>query len=128
SDRIEEQGIVAFVTNGGWLDGNTAAGVRKSFEDEFSAVYVYDLRGNQRMTGDLRLRQGGVIFEATGGSGGSRAPISIMVLVNEPTHKGPAKIHYHDIGEYLSTRDKLDLIHEAGSYQNLEWEEVKIGR
>lgn len=125
SDRIEEQGVVAFVTNGGWLDSNTSAGLRKCFEEEFSAVYVYDLRGNQRMSGDLRLKQGGVIFDAVGGSGGSRAPITIMLLVKDPSHQGPAKIYYHDIGDYLSTQEKLDLIQKAGSYKNLEWEVIK---
>ena len=119
SDRIEEQGIVAFVTNGGWLDGNTAAGVRKSFEDEFSAVYVYDLRGNANTQGELRRTEGGSVF-----GGGTRTPITLMVLVKDPKHQGPAKVYYHDIGDYLSTKEKLDSIHDAGSYQKLEWEEI----
>lgn len=120
SDRIEEQGVVAFVTNGGWLDGNTSAGVRKCFEEEFSAVYVYDLRGNANTSGELRRTEGGSVF-----SEGTRTPIVVTLLVKDPNHQGPAKIYYHDIGDYLSTQEKLDLIQEAGSYKNLEWEVIK---
>ncbi|WP_311950464.1 type ISP restriction/modification enzyme [Halomonas piscis] len=125
SDRIKKQGIVAFITNAGWLDGNTTAGLRKCFSDEFSAIYVFDLRGNQRMSGDLRLQQGGVIFDAIGGSGGSRAPIAITLLVKTPGHTGPAEIHYHDIGDYLSTREKLDRIADFGSYRAMPWQPIQ---
>src|SRR5699024_9358265 len=59
SDRIGDAGIVAFVSNGGWLDGNSASGVRLSFEQDFNHIYVYNLRGNQR--GDWR-REGGKVF------------------------------------------------------------------
>ena len=45
-------GIVAFVSNGAWLDGNAQDGFRKSIENEFSKVYVFNLRGNCRKSGD----------------------------------------------------------------------------
>jgi predicted helicase len=46
ADRIKDEGIVCFVTNGGWIDGNTMDGFRKTLQDEFSDVYVFNLRGN----------------------------------------------------------------------------------
>ena len=46
SDRISDQGVVAFVTNGSWIDGNVDAGVRACLAEEFSSVYVLNLRGN----------------------------------------------------------------------------------
>ena len=52
SDRIGDQGVVAFVSNNGWVDGNTADGLRKTFTDEFSDIWVYNLRGNQRTAGE----------------------------------------------------------------------------
>src|SRR5699024_238697 len=99
--------------------GNTSSGVRKCFEDEFSAVYVFDLRGNQRTSGELSRMEGGKIFGS-----GSRDPIAITILVKTPDHVGPAKVFYHDIGDYLSTRKKLDLITEAGGHRGLEWEVI----
>jgi predicted helicase len=40
TDRIGDSGVVAFVSNGGWIDGNTADGIRLSLADEYSHVYV----------------------------------------------------------------------------------------
>ena len=62
SDRIKEQGIVAFVTNGSWIDGNVDAGVRACLAEEFSSIYVLNLRGNQRTQGEVSRREGGKVF------------------------------------------------------------------
>ena len=99
SDRIDRKtgGIVAFVSNAGWLDGNAMDGMRKCLEEEFSAIYVFNLRGNQRTSGELSRREGGKIFGS-----GSRTPIAITVLLKNPAHTGKALIQYHDIGDYLS--------------------------
>ena len=51
SDRIGDQGVVALVTNGSWIDGNVDSGVRACLADEFSTIYVMNLRGNQRTQG-----------------------------------------------------------------------------
>jgi predicted helicase len=53
TDRIDGNGVVAFVSNGGWIDGNTADGIRLSLADEYARIYVYNLRGNQRTAGEL---------------------------------------------------------------------------
>ena len=45
SDRIEKRGIVGFVTNGSFIDANNMDGLRACLADEFSAVYVFNLRG-----------------------------------------------------------------------------------
>ncbi len=108
SDRLQqgkEGGVIGFITNGGWLDGNAAAGFRKCLEEEFSSIYVFHLRGDQRTSGELSRREGGKIFGA-----GSRAPVVITLLVYNPEHKGKAKIHYCDIGDYLKRDDKLHLV------------------
>ena len=84
SDRITIQknggGIVAFVSNGSWLDGNAHDGFRKTLEKEFDKIYVFNLRGNQRTSGELSRREGGKIFGS-----GSRTPIAITVLVKKET-------------------------------------------
>lgn len=112
SDRLDKQhgGIIAFVSNGYWLDGNAMDGFRKSLEAEFSAIYVFNLRGNCRTSGEVRRKESGNVFGL-----GSRTPIAITVLVKKPGHTGKALIQYHDIGDYLSREEKLAIIAEASS-------------
>ncbi|MBO4729445.1 MAG: helicase, partial [Spirochaetaceae bacterium] len=107
SDRLNKTdgGVIAFVSNGAWLDGNAQDGFRKTLESEFSSIYVFNLRGNQRTSGELSRKEGGKIFGS-----GSRTPIAITILVRKPNQPGKAKIFYHDIGDYLSREDKLKII------------------
>ena len=118
SDRIGDSGVVAFVTNGGWLDGNAMNGFRKCLTEEFSHVYVFNLRGNQRTSGELSRREGGKIFGS-----GSRAPIAITVLVKLPSHKNGdvGEIHYHDIGDYLTREQKLKIISDFHDISGIPW-------
>src|SRR5699024_4516084 len=108
SDRIGDEGVVGFVTNGGWIEGNTAAGVRKTLADEFTSIYVFNLRGNARTAGLLRQKEKGNVF----GSGG-RTTIAVFLLVRTRDHTGPATIHYRDIGDYLTTPEKLTIVADA---------------
>ena len=80
TDRLKEQqgGVIGFVTNGQWIDGNGMDGMRKCFEREFSSIYVFNLRGNQRTSGELSRKEGGKIFGS-----GSRTPIAITILVKK---------------------------------------------
>ena len=80
SDRIDSRhgGIIGFVTNGAWLDANGLDGMRKCLEQEFSSIYVFNLRGNQRTSGELSRKEGGKIFGS-----GSRTPIAITILVKK---------------------------------------------
>jgi predicted helicase len=103
--RIANRGVIAFVTNGGWLDSNAADGMRKTLAEEFSSIYVYNLRGNQRTAGEQSRKEGGKVF-----GGGSRATVAITVLVKNPAANGTATIRYADIGDYLSREAKLERI------------------
>ena len=115
SDRIgEEGGIIGFVTNGAWLDGNSQDGFRKCIEEEFSSIYVFNLRGNQRTSGELSRKEGGKIFGS-----GSRTPISITLLIKNPNATNDkAKIYYKDIGDYLSQKEKLKIVDDFGNISN----------
>ncbi len=116
SDRIGDHGIVAFVTNGSFLDNNAMSGFRQSLMKEFSSIYCFNLRGNQRTSGELSRREGGKIFGS-----GSRTPVTITLLVKKKEHEGDAIFHYHDIGDYLSQREKLDIIKDFGSINTIPW-------
>ena len=99
-------GVIGFVTNAGWLDGNGMDGLRKCFEKEFSSIYVYNLKGNQRTSGETSRREGGKIFGS-----GSRAPIAITILVKNPKAKqNKATIYYREVDDYLTREQKLEAI------------------
>lgn len=107
SDILDDMGgVIGFVTNAGWLDGNAMDGLRKCFEKEFSSIYVYNLKGNQRTSGETSRREGGKIFGS-----GSRAPIAITILVKNPKAKQEkATIYYREVDDYLTREQKLDAV------------------
>ncbi len=118
TDRLDPKhgGIVCFVSNGSWLDGNSANGFRKSLESEFSSIYVFNLRGNARTSGELRQKEAGNVFGS-----GSRTSIAITLLVKNPgSTTKKAAIQYHDIGDYLSREEKLMIIKKYHSSENFE--------
>lgn len=124
SDRIQEckdGGIVAFISNGSWIDGNAQEGMRKCLHDEFTDIYVVNLRGNQRTSGELSRKEGGKIFGS-----GSRTPVCITFLVKNPQKQQKAAIHYYDIGDYQSREQKLEKLHSFRSVQsqNIAWQEI----
>ena len=120
TDRLspEDGGVIAFISNGAWIDGNSHDGFRASLEKEFDKIYVYNLRGNARTSGELRKREGDGIFGM-----GSRTPIAITLLVRYPEARrlDQCQIFYHDIGDYLSREEKFRKITQAQSYRGLDW-------
>jgi predicted helicase len=120
SDRIKAEGIVAFVSNGSFIDGAFADGFRKALVDEFSTIYVFNLRGNQRTAGEISRREGGKVFGQ-----GSRAPIAITLLVKNPAADELGVVYYHDIGEYLNREEKLSLISDFGDVGDIPWLQLK---
>ena len=121
SDRIVNQGVVAFVTNGSFIDGSVDAGIRACLAEEFSSVYVLNLRGDARTSGELRRSEGGNVFDQ-----GSRAPVAIIILVKNPnTANDGCQIFYKDIGDYLSSEEKLEKLREAVSILEIcDWQEI----
>jgi predicted helicase len=97
-------------------------GMRKCLAEEFSKIYVFNLRGNCRTSGELRKKEAGNIFGL-----GSRTPIAITILVKNSNHQGPIEIYHHDIGDYLSREQKLAIIAEKHNIYNpyLIWEKIK---
>ena len=114
SDRIGERGVIAFVSNSSFVDGNSADGVRLSLQEEFSQIFVYDLKGNARTSGERRRREGGNVFEA-----GSRTGVAITVLVKDPTHSGTAEVFYAEAEDYATRQEKLDQITAYGSIKGI---------
>ena len=81
----------------------------------------YKPAGNQRTQGEVSRREGGKVFGS-----GSRAPVAITIFVKNPnaTHDG-CKIHYRDIGDYLTREQKLDALTEAVSIKGIsDWQTI----
>ena len=105
SDRVKENAVIGFITNGGWIDSIAHSGFRKCLSDEFDKIYVFHLRGNARTSGEMRRKEGGNVFDV-----GSRAPIALTFLIKKKKSNGEKKILYYDIGDYLKREDKLSII------------------
>ena len=121
SDRIqgsENGGIVAFVTNGGFIESNAFDGFRKAVAGEFHAVYCYNLRGDQRTAGEKSRQEAGKIFGA-----GSRAGVAILLLVKKPGKSPGATIYYRDIGDYLTREDKLRIL-GSSRLDSTDWQVI----
>lgn len=120
SDRIGDAGVIGFVTNAGYLESTSSDGMRKCLAEEFSSLYVFHLRGNQRTSGEISRKEGGKIFGS-----GSRTPIAISLLVKNPEAQAHGQIYFHDIGDYLSREEKLEKIANYVSVAGIEhWQSI----
>ena len=118
SDRVKDKGIICFVSDGSFIDGNAMDGLRKCLTDEFAAIYCFNLRGKARGTsGEQRRKEKGNVFDS-----GSRQQIAITLLVKNLEHKGVCQLFYHDIGDYLSREEKLNIVTEFQSVKKIPWQ------
>ena len=117
SDQIEDNGVIGFVSGAGFIDGNTADGMRKSFYEEFNHLYIFNLRGDARTQGEQRRKESGNVFGS-----GSRTPIAISILVKDGSDNH--EVYYHDIGDYLTRDDKLSILRDKESILNIDWHTI----
>ncbi|BAW68731.1 type IIG restriction-modification enzyme [Helicobacter pylori] len=104
SKLLKDRGVLGFVVNGGFIDSKSGDGFRKCVAKEFAHLYVLNLRGNARTSGETFKKEGGKIFDS-----GSRATIAIIFFVKDSSVKNSA-IHYYDIGDYLKREEKLNRL------------------
>jgi predicted helicase len=132
--RLADRGVIAYVTNGGFLRSNVGREMRRSLAAEFSSIYVFDLRGNRGFGGEEGRKEGRPVFEFGGwrpdGSeiknteGGTRATIAIVMFVKNPASPKNPGIHSVQVDDYLSAGQKVHVIEAAGSFGSLDTEIV----
>ncbi|GAA9925113.1 DEAD/DEAH box helicase [Helicobacter pylori] len=104
SELLKDKGVLGFVVNGGFIDSKSGDGFRKCVAKDFAHLYVLNLRGNTRTSGETCKKEGGKIFDS-----GSRATIAIIFFVKDASVKNSA-IHYYEVEDYLKREEKLNRL------------------
>ncbi len=120
SNRISSStsgGIVGFVTNNGYLESNSADGVRKALIEEFDHIYVYNLRGNSNVGGVVAKLEGGNIFDV-------RVGVAIVILVKAPRDPGESVVQYMAVPDGANKQAKLDILSDQTGL-GIRWRTIK---
>ena len=121
SDRIGKSGIIGFVTPASFITSNIISGMRKCLYEEFTDLYLLNLRGNANLSGDQRRRTGDNLFK-----GSSKEAIVISILVKNPKEqKQDCNIYYKEVDDYLKIEQKLQFLKDSKSIEKItDWEEI----
>ncbi|WQY07448.1 DEAD/DEAH box helicase [Helicobacter pylori] len=111
SDLLKDKGVVGFVVNGSFIDSKSADGFRKCVAQDFSRLYVLNLRGNQHTSGEVSKKEGGKIFDS-----GSRATVAVIFFVKDKSAPDNT-IFYYEVEDHLKREAKLNLL---ASFENLD--------
>ena len=121
SDRIEEEGVVAFVTNNSFLDGVAFDGMRKHLADDFDAIYILNLSGNVRKNPKLSGTTHNVF--------GIQVGVSINFFIKRHDNTdAQAEIFYARVDEFWRKEDKYRYLDSKEHYQNIEWKPITPDR
>ncbi len=118
SELLKDKGVLGFVVNGSFIDSKSGDGFRKCVAKDFAHLYVLNLRGNARNSGETSKKEGGRIFDR-----GSRVTIAIIFFVKDTSVKNSA-IHYYDIGDYLKREDKLNRLANFTNLNEIPFETI----
>ena len=116
-DRVDNDGIVCFVTNNGFIDSGTSEGLRKSLVAEASDLYVINLRGNSLTAGDVAKREGGNVFDI-------RVGVSVFLLVKNSASQSKSTLNYFEFPDYSSREDKLSTLRSWDGLDSIDWTSV----
>lgn len=118
SDLLKDKGVIGFVVNGSFIDSKSADGFRKCVAKEFSHLYVLNLRGNARTSGEERRKEGDGIFDS-----GSRVTIAVIFFVKDKSAPDNT-IFYYEVGDYLKREAKLHLLAQFENLESVPFEKI----
>ncbi len=118
SDLLKDKGVLGFVVNGSFIDNKSSDGFRKCVAQEFAHLYVLNLRGNQRTSGEVSRKEGGKIFDS-----GSRATVAIIFFVKDKSVQNSA-IHYYEVEDYLKREAKLNWLASLENLESVPFKEI----
>jgi predicted helicase len=117
SDRVLErgEGIVCYVTNNGFLDGIAFDGMRKHLRKDFDTIWLYDLRGNARTSGEQRRKEKGNVFNDA-----IRVGVAITMMERQREHDGSgASLQLQRLGDYLESWQKQQAVIESVDFSQM---------
>ncbi|MCK1653062.1 N-6 DNA methylase [Bradyrhizobium sp. 149] len=115
SDRIDDNGIIAFISNRGFLDKRTYDGFRKTVLSEFNDIYVLDLGGDVRDDPSLSGTTHNVFGIQTG--------VAISFLIKRSKTKD-RQISYARLPQKATAEEKLSYL-ESTKFETIEFDRVK---
>lgn len=104
SDRIDKNGIIAFVSNSSFIDSRTFDGFRKVLGEEFNYIYILNLKGNARTSGERRRKEGGNIFHDL-----IRVGVAIYFIIKKEGETG-FQVHYDEVEDYANAEMKFNYL------------------
>ena len=117
SDRLDDDGIIGFVSNSGFLDARQDDGFRKVIAQEFNELWVVDLKGNARTSGERRRREAGNVFDDK-----IRVGVAIYFLVRSKDRKG-FKVHYNAVEDFVRSPEKVAYVKDK-SLISFDFEQI----
>ncbi len=116
--RIQQtgKGLVAYITNHGYLDNPTFRGMRQSLMQSFNEIYVYNLHGNSRKK--EKTPEGGKdenVFDIQQG-------VAILLCLKEKNNSQLARVYCADL--WNLRKDKYRVLAET-SVDKTEWTELQ---
>jgi predicted helicase len=118
SDRLDKNGVIAFVSNNSFINAKTYDGFRKVVAKEFNEIYIIDMKGDARTSGERRRCEGGNVF-----SDQIRVGVAIYFLIRKDKVKG-CKIFYNGIGDYLPSETKKAYLRD-NLIQDLPFDHIR---
>ena len=115
SDRVDENGIVAFISNRSFIESRTFDGFRKMVAEEFNEIYVLDLGGDVRADPRLSGTKHNVFGIQTG--------VAISLMVKRAQAKG-CRIKYARRPQLETAEEKLAFLDNAKA-DSIVFDEVK---
>ncbi len=115
SDRMNDDGVLAFITNRSFIESRTFDGFRKTVVNEFSEIYVMDLGGDVRVNPKLSGTKHNVFGIQTG------VAISFFVKCKG---KSASRIFYSRRPEFELAEEKISYL-GSNPAMNISWEVIK---
>ena len=115
-DRIDEEGVVAFITNSSFIEGLAFDGMRKHLAADCEAIYILDLGGNARK--GLKVSDANVF--------GIRVGVSINLFVKKKENSSErARLFYYRTDDLWNRERKFDFLNDSQHAGGIVWESIQ---
>jgi predicted helicase len=118
TDRIENNGIISFVSNNTFIDSKAFDGFRKLIQDEFNEIHIINLKGNARTSGERRRQESGNVFDDQ-----IRVGVAVYFIVKKENNEG-FDVYYNEIDDYIKSKEKKEYL-VSNRLKTLTFDKIK---